>query len=212
MALSERLLMAVQNLTVQIHLKMMVNEIVACAYAQKPSVLWRCWLDVKKSIRPVKIEWWGVGVVACLEKGADCLHMFQLMPLHPRTPPSLASFKSRLVTPFWYQLAQVVMEKMPLNGCSSSSRIICTNTSTKTCFVLRSLFLQNYSLLDQIPKNTFWNKAGFYRWDTLPIVYLTVSEHRTWKRKQLHMPKLDITDDTAQGKTNSQPGGFHLLS
>ena len=39
MALSERLLMAVQNLTVQIHLKMMVNEIVACAYAQKPSVL-----------------------------------------------------------------------------------------------------------------------------------------------------------------------------
>jgi len=39
MALSERLLMAVKNLTVQIHLKMMVNEIVACAYAQKPSVL-----------------------------------------------------------------------------------------------------------------------------------------------------------------------------
>ena len=36
-----------------------------------------------KSIRPVKIEWWGVGVVICLERGTDCLHMVQLMPLHP---------------------------------------------------------------------------------------------------------------------------------
>jgi len=27
-----------------------------------------------------KNEWWGVGVVICLERGAD-LHMFQLMPL-----------------------------------------------------------------------------------------------------------------------------------
>ena len=48
-----------------------------------------------------KIEWWAVGVVICLERGADCLHMVQLMPLHPKTPSSLASFKSRLVLPFW---------------------------------------------------------------------------------------------------------------
>ena len=27
-----------------------------------------------------------VGVVICLEQGADCLHMVQLMPLHPTTP------------------------------------------------------------------------------------------------------------------------------
>ena len=27
-----------------------------------------------------KLEWWGAGVVICLERGAD-LHMFQLMPL-----------------------------------------------------------------------------------------------------------------------------------
>ena len=31
-------------------------------------------------VRPVKTEWWGVGVVICLERGAD-LHMAQLMPL-----------------------------------------------------------------------------------------------------------------------------------
>jgi len=39
----------------------------------------------------------------CLERGADCLHTVQLMPLHPKTPQSLASFKSRLVLPFWYR-------------------------------------------------------------------------------------------------------------
>jgi len=31
-------------------------------------------------------------------------------------PSSLASFKSRLVLPFWYWLTQVVPEKRPLNG------------------------------------------------------------------------------------------------
>ena len=45
-----------------------------------PSVLWRCWLGDRKGIRPVKNEWWGAGVVICLERGAD-LHMAQLMPL-----------------------------------------------------------------------------------------------------------------------------------
>ena len=46
------------------------------------------------------------------------------MPLHPKTPSSLASFKSRLVLPFWYRLTQVVLEKRPINGCSSSSSSI----------------------------------------------------------------------------------------
>jgi len=43
-----------------------------------PSVLW---LGGRKGIRPVKkLEWWGAGLVICLERGAD-LHMAQLMPL-----------------------------------------------------------------------------------------------------------------------------------
>ena len=90
-----------------------------------PSVPWHCWLGVRKSIRPVKIEWWGVGVIICLERGADCLHMVQLMPPHPKTPSSLASFISRLVLPFWYRLTPVVLEKRPSNGCSSSSCCCC---------------------------------------------------------------------------------------
>jgi len=35
----------------------------------------------QEGIRPVKkTEWWGAGVVICLERGAD-LHMAKLMPL-----------------------------------------------------------------------------------------------------------------------------------
>ena len=36
-------------------------------------ILWHCWMGVRKSIRPVKIDWWGVGVVICLELGAKRL-------------------------------------------------------------------------------------------------------------------------------------------
>jgi len=46
-----------------------------------PSVLWCCWLGGKKGIRPVKTEWWGTSAVICLERGANDLHMVQLMPL-----------------------------------------------------------------------------------------------------------------------------------
>ena len=57
-------------------------------------------------------------MVICLERGVDCLHMVQLMPMPSQTPSSLLSFKSRLVLPFWYWLTQVVLEKRSLNGCS----------------------------------------------------------------------------------------------
>ena len=56
------------------------NILASKKYLLLPSVLWRCWLGGRKGIRPVKTEWWGTGVVICLERGAD-LHMAQLMPL-----------------------------------------------------------------------------------------------------------------------------------
>ena len=59
-------------------------------------------------------EWWGVGMVICLERGAD-LHMFQLMPL----PLTVSCFSKIQIGffPFWYRLTWVVLEKGPLNGC-----------------------------------------------------------------------------------------------
>ena len=98
-----------------------------------PSVLWHLWLGVRKSIRPVITEWWGVVVVICLEWGADCLHTVQLMPLLSKTPSSLASCKSRLVLPFWYQLTQVVLEKRPSDGCSNSSSSCCCIVLLTSC-------------------------------------------------------------------------------
>ena len=52
-----------------------------------------------------------------LERGANSLHMVQLIPL---PLPSLAPVKSRIVY-FWCWLTQVVLGKRPLNGCISSS-------------------------------------------------------------------------------------------
>jgi len=57
-----------------------------------PSVLLRCWLGGRKGIRPVKTEWWGAGVVICLERGAD-LHTAQLMPL----PLTVSCFSKILI-------------------------------------------------------------------------------------------------------------------
>jgi len=58
----------------------------------------------------------GNGVVTCLERGVNDLHMVQLMAL-----PPLISCSSKIQNglPFWCRLTQVVLEKRLLNGCSS---------------------------------------------------------------------------------------------
>ena len=73
----------------------------------------------------LKTEWWGTGMVICLERGAD-LHMAQLMPL-PLTVSCSSKIQidlSRLILPFWYRLTQVVLEKRPLNGCNGCSCVV----------------------------------------------------------------------------------------
>ena len=54
----------------------------------------------KKEIRPVKIEWLGVGVVIFLGRGADCLHMVQLMPFIPKPHRLLPH-----LNPDWFYLS-----------------------------------------------------------------------------------------------------------
>ena len=53
-------------------------------------------------------------MVICLERGANDLHMVQLMPLPPR---HLLLQQNLEWLSFWYQPIQVVLEKRPLNGC-----------------------------------------------------------------------------------------------
>jgi len=60
-----------------------------------------------------KTEWWGAGVVICLERGAH-LHMAQLMPLLV-TVSCFSKIQISLL--FWYQLTRVVPGKGWLNGC-----------------------------------------------------------------------------------------------
>jgi len=67
-----------------------------------------------KGTRPVKkTEWWGAGVVICLERGAD-LHMAQLMPL----PLTVSCFSKILIGFTFLVLAHPGSTgKEPLNGC-----------------------------------------------------------------------------------------------
>jgi len=70
-----------------------------------PSVLWCCWLGGRKGIRLAKKL--SSGVLACI--WPSWCHCHSL---------SLASVKSRLVSPFWYRPTRVVLEKGPLNVCA----------------------------------------------------------------------------------------------
>ena len=66
-----------------------------------------------KGIRPVKTEWWGAGVVICLERVAD-LHMAQLIPL----PLTVSCFsKIQIGFPFLLPAHLGNLGKGPLNGC-----------------------------------------------------------------------------------------------
>ena len=60
-----------------------------------------------------KTEWWGAGMVICLERGAD-LHMAQLIPL-----PLTVSCFCKIQTDFTFLVLAypVVQEKGPVNGC-----------------------------------------------------------------------------------------------
>ena len=84
-----------------------------CLQSFVPLVIWCCWTGGRKSIWPVKAGWWGVGIVICLQRGANDVHMVQQMPL---TTNHLCFSKIQNALCFWYQLIQVILEKL-LNEC-----------------------------------------------------------------------------------------------
>jgi len=77
------------------------------------SVLWHCWLGGRKGIWPVKN--WAVGCWCDYLSGARCRRICP-SSCHCHSL-SLASVKSRLISPFWYWLTRVVPEKGSLKGC-----------------------------------------------------------------------------------------------
>ena len=67
-----------------------------------------------------KTEWWGAGMVVCLERDAD-LHIAQLMPL----PLTVSCFsKVQIGFTFLVPAHPVVPDKGPLNGCVSWSSYV----------------------------------------------------------------------------------------
>ena len=155
-----------------------------------------CWLGVRKSIRPVKIELFGVGVVMSvhLEHGADCLHMVQLMPLHPQTPSYLVLFKSRLILRFWYRLTQVVLEKRSLKWCSSSSR------HNRICFYSDSYCFVLQFQIACMPAVTFSTIERFYLSGTgthrQPRTTWVKNIHDNHAGRAVQIPQLQLKDTT----------------
>ena len=72
------------------------------------SVLWHCWLGVRKSIRPVKKL--SGGVLAWISVWSEVQTCTWPSWCHCHSL-SLASVKPRLVLPFWYRLTWVVLDK-----------------------------------------------------------------------------------------------------
>jgi len=143
-----------------------------------PSVLWRCWLSSKKGIRPVKTEWWGAGVVICLELGAD-LHMAQLMPL-----PLTVSCFSKIQIGFTFLVPAHLGSpgKGPLKGCvcvwhtgceTADSNLYNYTRTTLTdvahgssvAFIIRTITLELVKIL--------WADSFMFTW-----IWITPNKHK----------------------------------
>ena len=86
-------------------------------------------VGVRKSIQSTKIEWWGVGIVICLEWGADCLADATAIP----KPHHLFPYKNFRIGFFWQWLTQVVLEKRPLKVSLSSRQWLLLRYIKDTC-------------------------------------------------------------------------------
>jgi len=81
-------------------------------------------LGDRKGIRPVKTEWWGAGMVICLERDAD-LHTAQLKPL-PLTVSCFSKIQigfTFLVPPYLGSPGKWAIKRMRVcyHGCTEYS-------------------------------------------------------------------------------------------
>ena len=135
-----------------------------------PSVFWRCWLGGRKGIRPVKkLEWWGAGVVICMERGAD-LHMVQLMPL----PLTVSCFsKIKIGFTFLVPAHPGSLGKGPLNVCVC----VCVCVCVYVC-VIRPTAIDATALSD--PPNWLVGRVHSNYGDHGDQVYFVPSNFCNW--------------------------------
>jgi len=112
------------------------------------------------------------------------LSMVQLMPLHPNSASSLASFKSRLVLPCWYQLTQVVVEKRPV---VSVNKPVVSYHMILYCMLLIKLTLSYYKYLKFL-----LDLSEVHRhFDNVVVVWhLTLINYASHPLKQQHLQLL----------------------
>ena len=117
------------------HYTQNVNIYVLSGYGLEifvPSVLWRCWLGGRKVVKSCKkTEWWGTGMVICLERGAD-LHMAQLMPL-----PLTVSCFSKIKIGFTF-----LVPAHPVGPGQRAVKRVCVCVCVSGCGCARRIFLQ----------------------------------------------------------------------
>jgi len=104
--------------------------------------------------------------------------MVHLMPLPSQNP----LLKSRLVLPFWYWLTQDVLEKRPLNGCSSVVMLhnTCSNTAhlCNACDVSLTANLHVVSVSENEDVVVVLERQN-QKLQSLPTVFDLISVHTT---------------------------------
>jgi len=141
------------------------QNVTSVTFTNLPSVLWHCWLGVRKSIRPVKTEWWGVGVDICLEKGADCLHIWSswclcILKTHNLLPHLTLQIGFTFLVPPYAGCPK----KRPLSGCSTSSCNLFTkypHRKPNMCMCVRATQRQ---ILVRRGRRAVWDHWS-WRWD-----------------------------------------------
>jgi len=133
------------------------RNLVKCCTRDLPSVLRRCWLGGRKGIRPVKTEWWGAGMVICLEQGAD-LHTAQLMPL----PPTVSCF-SKIQIGFTFLVpadlgspGQMAVKWVCAAHVTNCDEHVVKMHQPRTCCVNNTI----HTVCDKIPERIILNFGG----------------------------------------------------
>jgi len=123
-----------------------------CGWSVMPSVLWHSCLGGRNGIRPVKLSgevlawlfvWSEVQTICIWSSWCHC-------------HPIISCSKIQNGLPFWCGLNQVVLEKSPLNGCSSSAVVAHVDDLTESkdeCVIVMQFYWHHAHALHMSKRN-----------------------------------------------------------